>query len=78
MSTVTKCDACGTIYGYDPEKSESRVSVFRSKHSYNPKTDSSFDLCPDCTKKLLEFIDILKSGDRYVIWLNPVEEEQNG
>lgn len=67
MSTVTKCDICEAIYGYNPEKSESRVSIFRSKHFHNPETDSSFDLCPDCTNKMLEFIDVLKSGNRYVI-----------
>lgn len=72
MSLVTKCDVCGAIYGYNPEKSESRVSVFRSKHSYNPETDNSFDICPDCTKKLLEFIDVLKSGERYALYIGGV------
>lgn len=68
MSNVTKCDICGAIYGYDPEKKHSNISVHTSKHFYDPATDSYADLCPDCTKKMLEFIDVLKSGKRYVIW----------
>ena len=68
MSLVTKCDTCGSIYEYDDKKLESTIRVFSSKHYHNPDTESSFDLCPDCTKKMLEFIDVLKSGNRYVIW----------
>lgn len=70
MSLVTKCDICGAIIDYDREKLQSTIRVFSDKHYHNPDTDNSFDLCPDCTKKLLEFVDVLKSGDRYVIWLD--------
>lgn len=72
MSLVTKCDVCGAIVDYDPKTVESRFTFFTNKHSYNPDTDGSFDLCPDCTKKMLEFIDVLKSGYDYVIQM---EEE---
>ncbi len=68
MSKVTKYDVCGAIFGYDPEKICSNVNVHSCQHFYNPTTDSYSDICPDCTKKLLEFIDVLKSGNRYVIW----------
>ena len=76
MSKVNKCDVCGAIFGYDPEKICSNVNVHSCQHFYNPTTDSHSDLCPDCTKKLLELIDVLKSGHNYVIWMeDPAETE---
>ena len=68
MSLVNKCDICGAIYGYDSGKKQSTFRVFTSKHYHDPDTDNSFDLCPECTKKMIEFIDVLTSGDRYTIW----------
>jgi len=59
MSTVTKCDRCGTIFNsmnieeldqnYDPDASW-RLNM--AKELWPHAGESKIDLCPDCKKRL--------------------------
>ena len=62
MSFVTKCDICGEIY---KSSTKPQSSQFRfDGHFVTDFENGHFDLCPECTKKVLEFIDVLKAGAR--------------
>lgn len=65
MSFVTKCDICGEIYksSNKPQSSSLRIDG----HLVTDFENSRTDLCPECTKRVLEFMDVLKSGYHYVI-----------
>lgn len=65
MSLVTKCDICGEIYksSIKPQSSSFRFDG----HNFIDLEKSRTDLCPECTKQVLNFMDVLKTGNRYVI-----------
>ena len=74
MAAVTKCDICGTIYNnYRTPGKSFKIDVTE----YCERTDdhyySSIDCCPECTNKMLEFIDVLKSGRNYVIYVDDAD-----
>ena len=68
MSAVTKCDICGEIYSVDHVTGRTfDIGITE----YNPLSRiyecGNMDLCPDCAEKVYEFINVLKTGNRYVI-----------
>lgn len=48
---AAKCDRCGKLY--ETPKCVPNIRVFEYKHPYG---DSRYDLCPECQKKLEEFL----------------------
>ena len=83
---VRKCNVCGKIYD-DPWKDPSRLAVGEltivqgnSESGHYMSTDrTDMDLCPECLKRVLEFVDVLKeiheTGGTYGIHIYPKEEE---
>lgn len=68
MSAVTKCDICGAIY----RENEIPSMTFNiGVTEYGERTGDydyySMDCCPECTKRLSEFIDVLENGYEYEI-----------
>lgn len=69
MSRFTRCDICGT------ECSVKTLQVHINIIDYDTENDDykyeDLDLCPECTKKLQDFIYILrKYPNNYVIHVN--------
>lgn len=78
MATVRKCDICGKVYGQYPKADETIMLI--SAVSKNDKFSSGVygeketDCCPECTEKILSFIDILKTyPTRYIIEITSEE-----
>jgi hypothetical protein len=63
MSAITKCDICGEIYNEDTvPASVSSIRITEYYERTGSRHDKDTDLCPKCTKKLKEFIPVLKSS----------------
>lgn len=54
MSKARKCDRCGKFY----DEYQADYHVTMKKGAYNCK---SLDLCPDCTNKLIKWLDKLQT-----------------
>lgn len=79
MATVKKCDICGAIHDCYPDAMEKHmgISVMTRNSNYTGHIygEDEFDLCPECTEKVLSFIDVLKTyPTRYCI--NILSEEE--
>ena len=68
MATAMKCDRCGNFYGYskgsNSEKSNGVIHIDRDLNNIFPMR-KSYDLCPDCMKKLEAFI---KNDDNNIVY----------
>ena len=69
MSAVTKCDICGEIHSEYDRKNTFSVIKMLTIHPTTVHGPVETDFCPECTKKLLEFIDVLKTGKDYCIYI---------
>lgn len=78
MATVRKCDICGSVYDQYPTGDDTIAKVSTMKR--NDKFSSVYgetetDCCPECTAKLLSFVDVMKTyPTRYVIEILSEEE----
>lgn len=79
MATVRKCDICGSIYELYPNEKTVSLGVQDAK-----EPERSFamiettDCCPECTKKILDLVDVMKLyGDEYVVWVKTKGEILN-
>jgi len=64
MASAYKCDRCGKLYeSYDKNLNPIKDHTYdyileiRKKWQYSCKRDECFDLCPNCYKKLANFIE---------------------
>ena len=76
MSSVRKCDICGGIFDSHNEKFApfNRVVRCTSRRGLG----DTVDCCPECTVKINDFIDILKFGEPYRIYIGneePVKDD---
>lgn len=77
MATVRKCDICGEIHDLYPTGNDALADIGVIKR--NDKFSSVYgkneiDCCPECTAKLLSFIDILQTyPTRYIIEITSEE-----
>lgn len=71
MSLVRRCDVCERIHGTYPNGDEKFASIeVRTVLSgmKNVYGEDEIDCCPECTKAVLDFVDILKKyPNRYCI-----------
>lgn len=77
MATVKKCDICQAIYDVYPDKPLAYISVCKKLDGLSGVLgNNEIDCCPECTEKLMGFIDVLKTyGNRYCIdILNELED----
>lgn len=63
-----------TIYSV-PVPAKRKVDDEKQRIVLQSKTDEYIDLCPECTGKVEQFIEVLKSGEEYSIYINPVAQE---
>lgn len=71
MSLINKCDICGGIYEADTvPASVLRIDITRYLPITNDRDYEMIDCCPKCTKKLREFVDVLKTGYDYCIHMD--------
>ena len=70
MANVYRCDVCSAIYEHHNEGVGPRGTF--SVHEFGrPYVDGArIDCCPNCTSKLNMFIDILKEGLPYRIYVD--------
>lgn len=75
MSAVTKCDICGGIYNVaDCKQDYGYFKLVDPKLRHSLINHNSYDCCPECAKKIAEFIDVLKTGENYCIYVNPYDD----
>ena len=84
---VRKCNVCGKIYN-DPWREDvgettGMLDIIHPRdndepNAVNPTRTDNLDLCPECLKRVLEFVDVLKetheTGETYCIHICPKEE----
>lgn len=76
MSKVTRCDICGKVFEHYGENATNYGS-FRAHprctcpEDYQDPTIT--DCCPECTKKIEDFIDVLMTGEEYCIYIGTME-----
>lgn len=69
MANVIQCDICGKLLGRACLVTLPALSMIDNT---NP-LEVDLDFCPDCAVKVKDFVDILKSGEKYTIWIDPPE-----
>lgn len=74
MAVVRKCDICGEIYDEHPVGKTMIIANRTRASEYSVINENYLDCCPECTRKLSEFIDILKVNAPYVIY-TPEDKE---
>lgn len=73
MSRVRKCDICGAVYDEYPVGESMLISKRTRETSTSIIGENTLDVCEKCSKKIDEFIDVLKSGYRYCIYMSEDE-----
>jgi rubredoxin len=69
MSAVRRCDLCGEIFeNHMGDIKRSRIEI------WNDKNYEEHDACPHCTEQLRLFMDVLKNGEDYHIYIGQKEE----
>ena len=80
---VRKCNVCGKVYDEPWSKDRTEkvaemtiyavpVPVEESDRVF-PRTDNNkhLDLCPECLQKVEDLIEVLKSGEKYLLIVDP-------
>ena len=61
MAYVKKCDICGNVYGNNGHEKTIEMHVIDDEF-VSFEGSNNIDCCPDCTNRILNFVNIMKSS----------------
>lgn len=66
MAYVKKCDICGKVYENNCPEKTSELYIYDKKtttcNDFDFEGSNTIDCCPDCTNRILNFVNIMKSS----------------
>lgn len=66
MAYVKKCDICGKVYENNCPEKTMELYIYDKKtttcNEFDLGGSNSIDCCPDCTNRILNFVNVMKSS----------------
>lgn len=62
MSTLRKCDKCGKTKSMETSCSWTKVEILEKAYSQIKGVKTNMDLCPECTLKFKQFLNLDTEG----------------